>query len=248
MRGSTERQDRKPVLWCRWRNQPAWRGGGGWTRGIVVRAGTWAGVARGRETPSLAHGRALGEGRSRPTADGRLPAAHDGAPMIRPMLGAVLAPWPRRDRGWRNEWTLADGYVDQVARVDAWLRQRTGAWIWHDGPPWHGCAGTGAETSYRDGTRADGRAGSGTVTRTMEIPHLWLWSAGPECGLSDDEERAVEHAEKAALSGDCPVLLELAVVGIGTDLEPVYVHTDISYIGMACGGRVSWMPGFSGTS
>jgi hypothetical protein len=67
--------------------------------------------------------------------------------------------------------------------------------------------------------------------------HLWLWSAGSRCGLSDDEGRARGHAEEAALDGGHAALLELVVVGLGADLEPVYVHTDIAYKGTACGGR-----------
>lgn len=79
-------------------------------------------------------------------------------------------------------------------------------------------------------------------------PHLWLWSAGPRCGLSDDEERARQDAEEAAVEGECRALLQLVVVGIGDDLEPVYVHTEIAYTGQAADGRVAWMPELSGSS
>lgn len=77
---------------------------------------------------------------------------------------------------------------------------------------------------------------------------LWLWSAGRLCGLSDDKERARESAEKAAIDGICPALLELVVIDLDRNLEPVYVHTDVAYKGMACDGRVSWLPDSSGTS
>lgn len=74
-------------------------------------------------------------------------------------------------------------------------------------------------------------------------PHLWLWSAGPRCGLSDDPNRAREDAEEAAIDGDCPALLELVAVGLGDDLEPVYVHTAISFKGAVQGaGQPSCTP------
>ena len=69
-----------------------------------------------------------------------------------------------------------------------------------------------------------------------------------ECGLSDDEGRARENAEEAAIEGECQALLQLVVVGLGDDLEPVYVHTDIAYSGRAVWGRVGWMPVFSEAS
>lgn len=69
---------------------------------------------------------------------------------------------------------------------------------------------------------------------------LWLWSAGRRCGVSDDKERARESAEKAAIDGSCPALLELVVVGLDRNLEPVYVHTVVAYKGMASDNRVSW--------
>lgn len=77
-------------------------------------------------------------------------------------------------------------------------------------------------------------------------PQMWLWSAGPRCGLSDDEARARENAEEAALDSGCPALLELVTVGLGNELQPVYVHTDIAYNGTACDGRVSWLPQMPG--
>ena len=79
-------------------------------------------------------------------------------------------------------------------------------------------------------------------------PHLWLWAAGARSGLSDDETRARQQAEEAALGDGSAALLELVAVGIGEDLEPVYVHTDIAYSGRPHGGRVAWMPAESGAS
>lgn len=37
-------------------------------------------------------------------------------------------------------------------------------------------------------------------------------------------------------------MLELVVVGLGANLEMVYVHTDIACGGTAHDGRVAWMP------
>ena len=82
----------------------------------------------------------------------------------------------------------------------------------------------------------------------MVTPQLWLWSAGPKCGLTDDQDLAREHAEEAALDGGHPALVELVVVGLGADLEPVYVHTDIAYNGTARDGQMVWMPTLSETS
>lgn len=82
----------------------------------------------------------------------------------------------------------------------------------------------------------------------MTTPQLWLWSAGPKCGLSDDRTRARENAEEAALDGGTSALLQLVVVRLGADLEPVYVHTDIAYHGTARDGQVVWMPALSETS
>ena len=82
----------------------------------------------------------------------------------------------------------------------------------------------------------------------MRTPQLWVWSAGPRCGLADGQDRALEHAEEAALDGGHPALVELVLVGMGADLEPVYVHADIAYNGTACNGQVAWTPALSETS
>lgn len=79
-------------------------------------------------------------------------------------------------------------------------------------------------------------------------PQLWLWAAGTECGLSDDEERAREDAEAAVLRRGCVALLELVTVGLDDNLEPQYVHTAIAYSGQPTDGRVGWLPAFSGAS
>lgn len=79
-------------------------------------------------------------------------------------------------------------------------------------------------------------------------PQLWLWSAGPQCGLTDDQDLAREHAAEAALDGGHPALVELVVVGLGSHLERVYVHTSIAYNGTARDRQVVWMPVLSKTS
>lgn len=70
---------------------------------------------------------------------------------------------------------------------------------------------------------------------------LWLWSAGRQLGVTDDEERAKAHAEKAALGDGCRARLELVIPQIGADLVPVYVPTAITYDGIPRGNRVMWV-------
>ena len=76
----------------------------------------------------------------------------------------------------------------------------------------------------------------------MSALNLWWWSAGCRGGLSENQDRARENAEAAALEGRCPARLELVVFGIDPYLEPVYVHTHIAFDGRPGNGWVTWAP------
>lgn len=69
----------------------------------------------------------------------------------------------------------------------------------------------------------------------------WLWEAGEQLGITDDEERAMDTAA-ACLAGTGTARVELARLTLGPDFTNAYERTGLGWAGRASAGRVTWRP------
>jgi hypothetical protein len=71
---------------------------------------------------------------------------------------------------------------------------------------------------------------------------VWLWDAGSHQGVTDDEARAIDHAEVNLRLGDTAhVELALVIPSI-RQVTWAYIRTGIGWTGTSASGPVVWRP------